>query len=56
LVVKKARLARSRIVFIVGALKKLFCEGPFVALLSAEGARTMPTWLAERINDQATDA
>jgi ParB family chromosome partitioning protein len=56
LVVKKARLARSRIVFIVGALKKLFCEGPFVALLSAEGTRTMPTWLAERINEHATDA
>jgi ParB family chromosome partitioning protein len=56
LVVKKAKLARSRLVFIVGALKKLFYEDPFVALMGAEGIRTMPTWLVERINDQANDA
>ena len=56
LVVEKAKLARSRLVFIVGALKQLFSEDPFVALLGTEGIRTMPTWLAERINDRANDA
>jgi ParB family transcriptional regulator, chromosome partitioning protein len=47
--VRKAKLARSRIAFIVDALKQLFSEERFVALLRAEGICTMPSWLADRI-------
>ncbi len=48
LLVKKASLAQSRLLFITTALKKLLAEDPFVALLKAEGLRTLPRPLAER--------
>jgi ParB family chromosome partitioning protein len=54
--VQKAKLANSRIVFIICAMRRLFLEGEFVALLGAEGFRTIPSWLAERIKDERGDA
>jgi ParB family chromosome partitioning protein len=47
--VQKAKVAGSRIVFITCALRRLFSEDAFVALLSTEGFGTMPSWLGERI-------
>lgn len=49
LLVKKATLAQSRLMFIVNALKKLLDEDHFVALLRAEAMNTLPLPLAERI-------
>lgn len=53
---KKAKLVRSHLGFIVGALRQLFLERPFVALLRAEGIQTMPVWLSDRTKDQTHDA
>jgi ParB family chromosome partitioning protein len=47
--VQKAKVADSRIVFITCALRRLFSEDEFLALLSTEGLGTMPSWLGERI-------
>jgi ParB family transcriptional regulator, chromosome partitioning protein len=49
LVMRKAKLAQSRLAFITKALKQLFSEERFVALLATEGVHTMPNWLTERI-------
>lgn len=49
LLVKKATLAQSRLMFVVNALKKLLDEDHFVALLRAEAMNTLPLPLAERI-------
>jgi ParB family chromosome partitioning protein len=56
LVLEKAKLAQSRLLIIVDALRRLIAEESFLALLRAEGILTMPGWLAERINGQANDA
>jgi ParB family transcriptional regulator, chromosome partitioning protein len=56
LVLEKARLAQSHLQAIVGALRRLIAEEPFVALLRTEGILTMPNWLAERIDSPASDA
>jgi ParB family chromosome partitioning protein len=49
LLVKKARLTESRLVFVVSATKKLFEDENFVTLLRAEGLDSLPTYLALRI-------
>jgi ParB family chromosome partitioning protein len=49
LLVKKARLTESRLLFIVSALKKLFQDENFVTLLRAEKLDTLPAYLAEKI-------
>lgn len=49
LLVKKAQIAQSRLLFIVSALKKLFADENFLTLLRAEGLETLPAFLAERI-------
>ena len=49
LLVKKAKLCESRLIFIVSALKELFEDENFVNLLRAESLSTMPKYLAEQI-------
>jgi ParB family chromosome partitioning protein len=49
LLVKKASLAQSRLLFVVNAMKKLLVEEHFVTLLRAEAMETLPLPLAERI-------
>ncbi|WP_327754386.1 plasmid partitioning protein RepB C-terminal domain-containing protein (plasmid) [Sphingobium sp. SJ10-10] len=49
LLVKKASLAQSRLLFVVNAMKKLLSEEHFVTLLRAESMGTLPLPLAERI-------
>lgn len=48
LLVKKATIAQSRLLFIVTALRKLLQEGPFVALLKAESLHSLPRPLVQR--------
>jgi ParB family chromosome partitioning protein len=47
--VKKAGLANSRLLFVVNALRKLLSEDNFVALLRAEQLHSFPKPLAERL-------
>jgi ParB family chromosome partitioning protein len=49
LLVKKAKLCESRLIFIVSALKELFNNENFVNLLHAESLGSMPKYLAEQI-------
>jgi ParB family chromosome partitioning protein len=49
LMVKKATLAQSRLLFVVNALKRLLADEHFVTLLRAESMHTLPRPLAERL-------
>jgi ParB family chromosome partitioning protein len=49
ILVKKAMLAQSRLLFVVNALKRLLADDHFVTLLRAELIHTMPRPLAERL-------
>ncbi len=49
LLVKKAALTQSRLVFVVNALRRLLDDDHFVALLRAEAMHTLPRPLAERL-------
>lgn len=49
LLVKKASLAQSRLLFAVNALRMLLAEVPFVNLLQAEELHTLPRPIAERL-------
>lgn len=50
LLVKKATLAQSRLLFVVNALRHLLEDEHFVTLLRAEAIQTMPRPLAERMS------
>jgi ParB family chromosome partitioning protein len=47
--VKRASLARSRLLFVSNALRSLLADDHFLALLRAEGLHTLPRALAERV-------
>jgi ParB family chromosome partitioning protein len=49
LLVKRAALASSRLLFVSNAMKRLLADEHFVALLRVEGLHTLPRALAERI-------
>ena len=49
LLVKKAALTQSRLIFVVNALRQLLADQHFVTLLRAEAMHTMPRPLAERL-------
>ncbi len=49
LLVKKARITESQLLFIGSAVKKLFQDENFLTLLRAEGLETLPEYLAQRI-------
>lgn len=49
LVIQKAKLCETRLLFVVSALKQLFADDNFVALLRAESLVTLPTYLSEKI-------
>jgi len=49
LIVKKASLAQSRLLFVVNAMRTLLNERMFVRLLRAEELHTLPRPLAERV-------
>lgn len=49
LMTKKAELVRTRLVFIVSALRQLMAEPHFLTLLRAEGLISMPLYLSQRL-------
>jgi ParB family transcriptional regulator, chromosome partitioning protein len=49
LLVKKATVSQSRLLFVVNALRRLLADDHFVTLLRAEAMLTLPRPLAERI-------
>ena len=49
LLVKKAAITRSRLLFVVNALRRLFADEHFVTLLRAERLHALPTPIAERL-------
>jgi ParB family chromosome partitioning protein len=49
LVVQKAKISETRLLFAVSALKQLFQDDHFVTLLWAEGLDTLPEFVAERV-------
>lgn len=51
MVVQKAKICETRLMFAVSALKQLFQDDHFVTLLRAEGLDSLPQYLASRIND-----
>jgi ParB family chromosome partitioning protein len=50
LIVKKAAVAQSRLLFIVNALRRLLNDDNFITLLRAESVHTLPKPLAERLD------
>lgn len=55
LIVKKARITENRLLFITSALRRLFNDENFTNLLRAEGLRSLPTYLAERLAQHSND-
>ena len=49
LLIKRASLARSRLLFVTNAMRRLLTDEHFVTLLRAEGLNSIPQALAERI-------
>lgn len=53
LLVKKAEVTQSRLLFVVEALRTLRADENFVTLLRAEGLETMPQFLRDRLASRA---
>jgi ParB family transcriptional regulator, chromosome partitioning protein len=49
LLVKKADLAQTRLIFIVNALRRLYADEEFLTLLRAEAMHSLPKPLAEQL-------
>lgn len=49
MVIQKAKICETRLLFAVSALKQLFQDDHFVTLLRAEGLDTLPQYLADQI-------
>jgi len=50
LLIKRASLARSRLMFVANAMRRLLADDHFIALMRAEGIPTIPRPLAERMD------
>lgn len=53
LLIKKAKLTQSRLMFVREAFRKLCADEHFMTLLRAEGLETMPADLARPVTDGA---
>jgi ParB family chromosome partitioning protein len=49
MIIQKAKICETRLLFAVSALKQLFGDDHFVTLLRAEGLGTLPQYLADQI-------
>jgi ParB family chromosome partitioning protein len=49
MIVQKAKICETRLLFAVSALKELFQVDHFVTLLRAEGLDTLPQFLADQV-------
>lgn len=52
LAIKKAEISEGRLLFVVGAMRRLLSDEHFRTVLRAEGVEDMPTTLAERIRGE----
>lgn len=52
MIIQKAKICETRLLFAVSALRQLFQDEHFVTLLRAEGLDTLPQYLAEQISSQ----
>lgn len=49
MMVRKSTVAQQRLLFVIGALRKLFADENFVNVLRLEGLDTLPKYLGERV-------
>lgn len=54
LLVKKAHITETRLLFILSALKRLFQDSNFINLLRAEGLDSMPAYLADKLKERGS--
>ncbi|MEZ5941179.1 MAG: plasmid partitioning protein RepB C-terminal domain-containing protein [Planctomycetaceae bacterium] len=52
LVIQKARLCETRLLFVVSALRQLFADDHFITLLRAESLDSLPAYLAGQLNEE----
>ena len=52
LVIQKAKICETRLMFAVSALRQLFEDNEFLLLLRAESLHTLPKWLSEQIQGE----
>ena len=52
LVVHKAKVCETRLLFVVSALKSLFQDEGFITLLRAEALDSLPQYIAEQIKGE----
>jgi len=56
IMIRKARICDTRLLFVVTAFKNLLDDDNFVTLLQAEGLATMPKYLSEKITTKLKEA
>ena len=54
LVIQKAKISETRLLFAVAAVKQIFGDANFVTLLRAEGLDTLPQYLAEHLESESS--
>jgi ParB family chromosome partitioning protein len=52
MIVQKAKICETRLLFAVSAIKQLFADENFVTLLRAEGVDTLPQYLASQFDNK----
>jgi ParB family chromosome partitioning protein len=50
MVIQKSKLCETRLMFVVSALRQLFCDEQFVELLNAESLDSLPSYLTEQVH------
>ena len=56
ILIRKAQICDSKLLFVVTAFKNLLADEDFVTLLRAEGLASMPKYLSEKINAKLKEA
>jgi ParB family chromosome partitioning protein len=56
MIIQKAKICETRLLFAVSAIKQLFRDEHFVTLLRAEGLDSLPQFLADQIFSNGSDA
>jgi ParB family chromosome partitioning protein len=50
MVIQKSKLCETRLMFVVSALRQLFCDEQFAELLNAESLDSLPSYLTEQVH------
>jgi len=56
ILIRKARICDSKLLFVVTAFKNLLADEDFLTLLRAEGIASMPKYLSEKVNAKLKEA